>query len=105
MGAQLLYRRFVSSRLQLVLSSSITRFFTRLIASTLKEMRDAIISYDNQNKISSKQKAETLIIEWSGANDLVTLNAKPSKEEVDKAIAARVENIKQLISKGYRNLC
>lgn len=85
------------------LSSSIIRFFTRLIVSTLAEMRQAIFDYDEKNKISYGQKEETLVIEWSGANDLVTVNAEPSIEEADKAIIARMDNIKKLIAKGYRN--
>jgi phospholipase/lecithinase/hemolysin len=85
------------------LSTSIVRFFTRLIVSTLTNMRDKLLDYDKKNKISAQQKTETLIIEWSGANDLVTVNAKPSFAEVDKAIAARVDNVKKLIASGYRN--
>lgn len=85
------------------LSTNIVRFFTRLVVSTLAEMTKAILSYDKKHHISYQKKAETLVIEWSGANDLVTVNAKPSLEEVDKAIIARMGNIKKLIAAGYRN--
>lgn len=85
------------------LSTSIVRFFTRLIVSTLEKMRKALLKYDEQHQVSYEQKEESLVIEWSGANDLVTVNAEPSIEEVDKAIRARIENMKQLIAKGYRN--
>ncbi|CAM2941831.1 SGNH/GDSL hydrolase family protein [Legionella worsleiensis] len=85
------------------LSTSIVRFFTRLVVSSLSEMREAILDYDKKHRISYQHKAETLVIEWSGANDLVTVNAKPSLEEVDKAIIARMNNIKKLIEVGYRN--
>jgi len=66
-------------------------------------MRKKIVDYDKANQVSYQQKAETLVVEWSGANDLVTVNAEPSREEVDKAIAARVDNVKKLIAAGYRN--
>ena len=85
------------------LSTSIIRFFMRIIVSKLEEMRQQLFNYDKQQKISNEQKAETLIIEWSGANDLVAVNAKPSHEEADKAIAARIDNVKKLIASGYRN--
>ena len=71
--------------------------------TTLTEMREAIFEYDEKHSVSYEQKEETLIIEWSGANDLVKVNAEPSMEEVDKAIVDRVGNIKKLIAKGYRN--
>lgn len=85
------------------LSSSIVRFFRRLIVSTLDEMCDKVLRYDEEHNLSYRHKAETLVVEWSGANDLITVNAKPSIDEVDKAIAARVANIKKLIGTGYRN--
>lgn len=85
------------------LSTSIVRFFTRLIVSTIKEMREQLLSYDKKNNISHQKKAETLIIEWAGANDLVTVNAKPSLAAVDKALTARMDNVKKLIAAGYRN--
>ena len=84
-------------------SCSISRFFTRLILSTLASKRKELLQYNRKYNISSDQKAKTLIIEWSGANDLITANAKPSKYEVDQAIRARVENIHQLIENGYYN--
>ncbi|WP_242602185.1 SGNH/GDSL hydrolase family protein [Legionella nagasakiensis] len=85
------------------LSSSITRFFSRIILSALADMRKKILQYDKEHHISYQQKAETLVVEWSGANDLVTVNAKPSIEEVDKAIAARIQNVKKLMAAGYRH--
>ncbi|KTD37188.1 SGNH/GDSL hydrolase family protein [Legionella oakridgensis] len=85
------------------LSSSIPRFFSRIILSALTDMRKKILQYDDKHHISHQQKAETLVIEWSGANDLVTVNAKPSFEEVDKAMAARIQNAKKLMAAGYRH--
>lgn len=85
-------------------SKSLSRFFSRLILSTLKEQRQKLFNDDQQRAISRKQKAETLVIEWSGANDLITVNEKPSKSEVDKAIQARIHNAIQLIKNGYRHI-
>lgn len=85
------------------LSTSIIRFFTRLIVSKLAHIRDELLNYDKKHNISYAQKSETLIIEWSGANDLITVNARPSLVEADKAVAARVNNVKKLIASGYRH--
>lgn len=84
-------------------SISITRFFSRIILSTLAEKRKQCLDYDEEHQVSRKQKAQTLVIEWSGANDLITVNARPSMSEVDKAIKERVKNMEILIKKGYRN--
>jgi phospholipase/lecithinase/hemolysin len=79
-------------------------FFTRFVVSTLAQMRNQLFNYDLKNNISHEHKAETLVTEWSGANDLVTVNTKPTFAEVDKAIAARIDNVKKLIASGYRNI-
>lgn len=84
-------------------STSINRFFSRLILATLEDKRKKLLAYDKEHNFSLKQKAETLVIEWSGANDLITLNARPSKLEVDRAVKERVKNLEVLIKNGYRN--
>lgn len=84
-------------------STNFTRFVERIILSNLDEMRAKLIAYDKENKISKAYKAETLIIEWSGGNDLITMNEHPSFSEVDKAIAARRNNIEQLVNMDYRH--
>ena len=86
-----------------VLSKSISRFFSRLILSTLAHKRSDLLAYDSKYHLSARHKAQTLIIEWSGANDLITVNEKPSKDEADYAIKDRIHNIAQLINHGYRH--
>lgn len=44
-----------------------------------------------------------MIIEWSGANDLLTVNAEPTLIEADNAVNARIANLEILIQQGYRN--
>lgn len=85
------------------LSSNPKRFFSRIILSSLKKMRIQLISDDKKNQTSALEKQQTLVIEWSGANDLVTVNAKPTISEVNHAIAARVKNVQKLIEQGYKN--
>lgn len=84
-------------------SSSISRYFSRLILSTLEDKREALLAYDKAHELSNKHKSESLIIEWSGANDLITVNKRPSKIEVERAINARILNAEILIKNGYHH--
>lgn len=84
-------------------SVSIKRFFSRLILSNLKDMQKLLIKNNNEFKIPESERAKSLIIEWSGANDLITVNAKPSKKEVDLAIKERIKNARELYQYGYRH--
>ena len=77
--------------------------FPRLILSTLEKKRDELFADDKKYHVSKLEKSETLVIEWSGANDLVTENEKPTHTEVDKAVNERIKNIEKLIQNGYRN--
>lgn len=84
-------------------TTSFKRFFSRLILPTLQSKREELVDYDIKHQITMERKLKTLIIEWSGANDLITVNEKPTKSEVDKAIKERMNNAKKLIEMGYRN--
>jgi hypothetical protein len=84
-------------------SSSISRFVSRLILSTLAKKRKALLEYDKQIEITNEQKKLTLVIEWSGANDLIKVNAEPSTTEADMAINDRIKNAEKLIQQGYRH--
>lgn len=83
-------------------STSIKRYFSRLILSTLEKKRNELLTEDKSQHISAIQKAETLVIEWCAANDFLTVNKRASILEADKAIAARSTNIVELIKNGYR---
>jgi len=84
-------------------SSNLKLSFRRNLVATLNSMRQRLLNDDETYAITDDQKKRTLIIEWTGANDLLVANASPSMEAVDKAIAARMENIRQLIAHGYRH--
>lgn len=81
----------------------ISRFFSRLTLSTLTTIREKLLAYDEAHKLSKPHKKQTLIVEWSGANDLISINAHPSKIEVNRAIKARIANAEQLIKAGYHH--
>lgn len=84
-------------------SNSIKRFFSRLILATLTGKREKLLSYDAQHQLSKEHKAQTLVVEWSGANDLITVNREPSEIEAERAVQARIQNIKALMKNGYRH--
>ncbi len=80
-----------------------TKEIPRLILSSLDKKRKELLAEDKKYAISKAEKAETLVIEWSGANDFITENEKPTHTEADNAINARISNIEALIQNGYRN--
>lgn len=75
----------------------------RLILASLEDKRQQLVEEDRKYKITKQEKAETLIIEWSGANDLLTVNSEPTLDEADNAVNARMVNLETLIQQGYRN--
>ncbi|MGQ3892650.1 SGNH/GDSL hydrolase family protein [Legionella sp. CNM-4043-24] len=85
------------------LSTSISRFFSRTILATLEDMRRMMMSNDREMGVSWREKQETMVIEWSGANDMITVNREPSIEIANKAVAARMKNMRKMIHAGYRN--
>ncbi|OGT64014.1 MAG: hypothetical protein A3J38_07015 [Gammaproteobacteria bacterium RIFCSPHIGHO2_12_FULL_45_9] len=84
-------------------SYSLSRFVSRIILPSLADKFTQIVKDDNQFHISQDEKSSTLVLEWSGANDLITVNAKASFREVERAIQARVLNVNKLIAQGYRH--
>lgn len=82
---------------------SFTLMLAREIVATLDEKRTLLLSDDKRLAVSDEEKQSTLVIEWSGANDLLTVNARPTIEEADSAITARLRNITELYKNGYRH--
>lgn len=78
-------------------------WFSRLILTHLNSKVNQLIQDDRSYRVSRAEKAETLVIEWSGANDLITVNSEPTHLEADNAINDRIANIEILIQRGYRN--
>ncbi|WP_028388182.1 SGNH/GDSL hydrolase family protein [Legionella fairfieldensis] len=83
------------------LTLNIPLLFKRWILSNLDSMRKQIMSFDLENGVTYRDKKETLIIEWSGGNDLVTVNNKPAREAVERAVQARINNTRKLLRAGY----
>lgn len=77
--------------------------FSRLMVSNLSEKRSLLLEDDIKHKLDSEHKSHTLVLEWSGANDLITVNSEPNITAIHHSIASRVRNLKELIKHGYRN--
>jgi hypothetical protein len=78
-------------------------FFSEKILATLDEKRERLLADDSEMGISAEHKATSLIIEWSGANDLITVNPTPSIDEAIAAVDARTRNVEALYQNGYRH--
>jgi len=65
-----------------------------------EEGKDTTNSAENYG---AREKKETLVIEWTGANDLITVNPRPTIEAVNLAVDARIHNIEEMIKAGYVN--
>jgi len=81
----------------------LTNEIERLLVSNLEEKRALIRSSDFRLNVTEIQKLNTLVIEWTGANDMILVNEGPSRVAADKAVAARMANLKSLIEMGYNN--
>ncbi len=77
-------------------SKAVGRFFSRPSVSSLGTKRDKLLDDDDVHERSNTYKSETLVVEWS-------VNQSSSKEEIDDVVAARMENVKQLMKHGYRH--
>ena len=78
-------------------------FITRLILRTLRDMRDLLLLDDEAKRNNARHKEQTLVIDWTGANDLITVNQAPCMEAVELAVKSRIKNAKKLIKEGYQN--
>ena len=80
------------------------------ILSNLEQKRELLLEDDKARGITESHKQKTLVIEWSGANDLITIHddiykpdgLKAAKKQADEAIDARIRNIKALMKNGYQ---
>jgi hypothetical protein len=75
----------------------------RAVISNLEAKLELLLKDDERKSVTKEQKAETLVVEWSGANDLATVNKNPDFDLVRRTIQARILNIKTLIKNGYQN--
>ncbi len=83
---------------------------SRLILSNLDHQRARLIRDDERFHVTPKHKAETLVTEWTGANDLITenhINSHTSQKKIEaivkKAVQARLHNIQEMMANGYRH--
>lgn len=93
---------------------SLEQMFKEEVVSNLELQRHNVIKDAEYMAYGPHHKASTLVIEWSGANDLITIVSDLVKQRdgylseaimdrISKALAARVENIEVLVAQGYKN--
>lgn len=82
-------------------SINIPRLVTAEILSTLADQRAKLLKDDKKRGLTKHHKARTLLIEWSGANDLITINKKLTIAEADRAVLSRLQNVEALMQNGY----
>ncbi len=76
---------------------------SREILTNLDELRAELIANDKIIETSEKDKAETLVLEWTGVNDLITVHSTPTKKSSEIAVQERLEHVKKMIALGYKN--
>lgn len=69
----------------------------------LDEMCQKVKQDDKDMVIHTSSRKTTLVIEWSGANDLITVATRPTLHSAELAAHARIENIKKMIEMGYKH--
>ncbi|MFZ2316013.1 MAG: SGNH/GDSL hydrolase family protein [Gammaproteobacteria bacterium] len=85
------------------LSCSIPVFFSRLILESLDNERERMLADDIIFQTTDAQKDETLVIDWTGANDLITMETKPNIKAAIRAILAKMRNAEILMEKNYKH--
>lgn len=75
---------------------------SREMLESLGDKRNELLRYDHDHAVTQAQKDETLIYEWTGANDILTVNKFPTPEEAKIAIQERKKNAEILIQNGYK---
>jgi len=76
---------------------------TAQVLETLDNLREEALRDDESMQLKDMEKLNTLVIEWSGANDLITINDKPTVKAADLAITSRITHINEMIKQGYHH--
>ncbi|MBT8506551.1 hypothetical protein B1F79_03065 [Coxiella-like endosymbiont of Rhipicephalus sanguineus] len=65
------------------------------IVTNLKAQRKIFLAEEKQKGVAEEIKIQTLIFEWSGSNDLLTVNKKLTITAAENAVKARIKNLKK----------
>lgn len=77
---------------------------SRALLTNMKEKIKRLLRDDKYYSTSDKQKKQTLVVEWSGANDLLTVNKELSFEVAEKAVHDRIKHVRSLVDQGYTHV-
>lgn len=78
-------------------------FFSRLVLKNLKSFRKMIFKSDEKEQNAFEKNQDTLVLEWTGANDIATVNPRPTPKMARRAVQARIENVRKMLKKGYKH--
>ncbi len=84
-----------------LIAGGITTAGARAMVSNLGQQRRAFLRHRKSREC--EDRSGNFIIEWTGANDLITVNPEPTYKAADRAVAARMRNVKKLYQCGYRH--
>jgi len=76
---------------------------TRKMITNLTQLRDEMLGDNEARGVTPEEKEKTLISEWIGANDLITVNERPTEEAAKKAVDARIKHLEILAEHGYKH--
>lgn len=83
-------------------TSNFGYYLARLFVSRLADERQDFLK-DLSEMTPEEKNKRRLVIQWIGANDLITVNEEPLIVAADRAVEASLENIKILIANGCRD--
>lgn len=83
--------------------ASVRFIVTKKILTSLHTIVNEIKNYDNINKLSLLEKQNTLVLVWTGANDMLTINDEPTDLVIRNAINSKQHELERLIKLGYKN--
>lgn len=78
-------------------------FFSRLVLKNLNSLRKMIFKSDEKEDNTFDKNKDTIVLEWTGANDVATVNPRPTPTMAKRAVAARIKNVREMLKKGYKH--
>jgi hypothetical protein len=96
-------RLYCASKLQSTPSDTVYSSPGQQPIPSLKTQRELIACNDTMHEISAAKLDKTLVIEWSGTNDLILTDVSLTLAHARKVADARIENVEEMIKMGYKN--
>ncbi len=82
--------------------ADVAHTLARFLVPCLDTERDKFLRDEAAENTTTDAKARKRIIDLSGANDYITVNSSMTYDIADRAVAARLHNVRELYKAGYR---